>query len=94
MWLVVGITGLSLLGWFVNTYPPDSFIRILIFFAILGGTTFCISFFFLKIVRRATIITVGVIVWLLLRYLGLRDWYYPLLLLPILISLEMLFQKR
>lgn len=94
MWFVVGISGLSLLGWYVNTYPSDSLVRILLFFAILGVTTFFTSFFLLKNRKRAVLITLGVIVLFLLRLIGLRNWYYPALLLPVLISLEILFQTR
>jgi hypothetical protein len=66
----------------------------LLFFAILSVTVFFSSLFILKIVRRAILVTLGVVIWLLLRFLGLRDWYYPVLLIPVLVSLEMLFQKR
>ena len=94
MRLIWGISGLSVLGWFVNTYQPNSFIHMLLFFAILSVTVFFSSLFLLKIVRRAILVTLGVVIWLLLRFLGLRDWYYPVLLIPVLVSLEMLFQKR
>jgi hypothetical protein len=92
--LILGISGLSILGWFVNTYPPDNSWSIVLFFLIVSTTAFFFSLLLLKIVRRATIVTLGVIVWLLLRLLGLRDWYYPALLVPILISLEILLRKR
>jgi len=65
-----------------------------LFFLIIAATIFFSSLFLFKIVRRATLVTFGIVVWLLLRLLGLRDWYYPILLLPVLISLEILFQKR
>lgn len=95
MWsLIAGISGLSLLGWFINTFTPDTVFKIAFFFFIIGATTFFCSLFIFKILRRAVLITLGVVVWLLLRMLGLRDWYYPVLLIPILISLEVLFQNR
>jgi hypothetical protein len=95
MWsLILGISGLSLLGWFINTFTPDSFWVIALFFLIVGATTYFCSLFIFKIVRRAVLITLGVVVWLLLRFVGLRDWYYPVLLVPVLISLEVLFKNR
>ena len=95
MWsLIAGISGLSLLGWFINTVTPDSAWTIVLFFVIIGATTFFCSLFIFKILRRAVLVTLGVTVWLLLRLLGLRDWYYPVLLIPVLISLEVLFQNR
>lgn len=93
-WLILGISGLSVLGWFINTYQPDSVEMVALFFLIITAITFFSSLFIFKIVRRAVLIIAGVIVWLLLRLVGLRDWYYPVLLIPVLISLEILFQKR
>ncbi len=93
-WLIVGISGLSILGWFINTFSPDSFEKIILFFSIIAATTFFSSLFVFKIVRRSILVTLGVMVWLLLRLVGLRDWYYPVLLIPVLVSLEILFEKR
>ena len=92
--LITGVCGLSLLGWFINTFTPDSLLLLTFFFLIIGATTFFFSLFLLKIVRRAVLVTLGVLMWLLLRLLGLREYYYPLLLIPVLISLEVLFRNR
>lgn len=95
MWpLILAISGLSILGWFVNTFTPDTFFRMAFFFLIAAITTFFFSLSILKIVRRAVLVALGVVILLLLRFLGLRDWYYPILLIPVLISLEILLQKR
>lgn len=94
LWVIFGICGLSVLGWFVNTFPPENILLLILFFVIIAGTTFFSSLFLLKIVRRAMLVTLGVVIWLILRLLGLREPWYPLLLIPCLISLEMLFQKR
>lgn len=95
MWyLILGISGLSVLGWFVNTFQPENILLLIPFFVIIAATTFFFSLFLLKIVRRAALVTLGVVIWLILRLLGLREIWYPLLLLPCLISLEILFGKR
>lgn len=94
MWLIIGISGVCILGWFVNTFPPENIFRLVLFFLIIAATVFSSSLFVFKIVRRAVLVTIGIVVWLLLRLLGLRELWYPLLLLPCLISLEILFQKR
>ncbi len=94
LWLILGICGLSLLGWFINTYQPENIFLLVLFFLIIAGTVFFSSLFLFKIVRRAILVTLGVIVWLTLRMFGLRDLWYPLLLIPCLISLEILFNKR
>ena len=94
MWLIVGISGLCLLGWFVNTFQPENILLLVLFFVIIAATVFFSSLFLFKIVRRAVLVTLGVVVWLILRLFGLREFWYPLLLIPCLISLEILFQKR
>ncbi|MCX6791783.1 MAG: hypothetical protein NT149_01980 [Candidatus Gottesmanbacteria bacterium] len=94
LWLILGICGLSVLGWLVNTFPPENIPLLILFFVIIAGTVFFSSLFLFKIVRRAVLMTIGVVVWFTLRLLGLRELWYPLLLIPCLISLEILFQKR
>ncbi len=95
MWPLIGaISGLSFLGWFVNTFTPDSFPRLVLFFLIVAATTFYASLFFVKIVRRAAFVTIGVVIILILRLLGLREVWYVLLLIPCLISLEILLRVR
>jgi hypothetical protein len=94
LWLILGMCGLSVLGWFINTIPPENILLLVFFFVIIAATTFFSSLFLFKIVRRAVLVTIGVVVWFGLRLLGLRELWYPLLLIPCLISLEILFQKR
>lgn len=94
LWLILGMCGLSVLGWFSNTFPPENMLLLILFFVIITATTFFSSLFLFKIVRRSLLVTIGVAVWLGLRLLGLRELWYPLLLIPCLISLEILFQKR
>lgn len=93
-WLIIGICGLSVLGWFTSTVSPANFLMVILLFVIIGVTIFFSSLFLLKIVRRAALVTFGVMIWLVLRLLGLRDYYYPVLLVPVLISLEMLLRTR
>ncbi len=94
MWrLIVGITGLSVLGWFVNSQSPDSVGMIALFFLIIAVTLYFFSVFVLHRARSAALVTFGIVIWLFLRLIGLREWYYPLLLIPILISLEVLLRN-
>lgn len=95
MWyLILGISGLSVLSWFIHTFRPENIYLLILFFLIIAATTLFSSLFLLKIVRRAVLVTLGVVVWLMLRLFGLRELWYPLLLIPCLISLEILFGKR
>ncbi len=92
--IIIAISGVSLLGWFVNTFTPDTILRLVLFFLIVAVITFFSSLFVLKNVRRASLVTLGVVIWLMLRLFGLREIWYVLLLIPCLISLEILLQKR
>ncbi|MBI3577547.1 hypothetical protein HY086_05920 [Candidatus Gottesmanbacteria bacterium] len=93
-WLVLGISGISLLAWFVNTYPPDSLVRMAVFFILFFLTSFSIAHFILNNVRRSVLLSFGLIVYLLLRLLNLREPLYPLLLFITLISLEVFFRTK
>jgi len=93
-WLFIGIIGISVLGWFTNTFSPKELFFRAIFFLIIFVTTTSLSFYVLNNVRRALLIGIGVVSFFLLRYLGLRELFYPILLIASLVSLEVFFQKR
>lgn len=93
-WLVLGISGISSIAWFVNTYPPDSLMRIASFFLLFFGTSFFLSRFLINNVRRALLLSLGLTVFFLLRLLGLREPIYIVLLFITLISLEVLLCNK
>ena len=93
-WLVVGISGLSLLGWFINTFGPNSFFVTLMFFLIIFFTNICFSLFILNNVRRAILLSLGVILFFFLRLLNLREPFYIILLLASIVSLELYLRKQ
>lgn len=92
-WLIIGVTGISALAWFTNTYTPDSWQRIAIFFSLFTLIITSLFFSFLNNVRHILLITGGLLILLLLRLLGLREIIYPLLLLASLLSLELMLRK-
>lgn len=93
-WLFIGLIGTSVLGWFTNTFAPQTIvIRILFFFIVLATVT-SLSLYLLNNVRRSLWMGLGITGFLLLRYLGLREPLYVVLLIASLISLEVFFQKR
>lgn len=92
--LIFGMSGLSVLGWFMSSFSPANFLFVALFFLIVAVMVFFSSLFVFKSARRAILVTIGVIVWLVLRLLGLREIWYPFLLVLCLISLEILFQRR
>lgn len=93
-WFLVGISGISGLAWFANTYTPDSWQKIVILFTFIATIITSILFYFLNNVRHILLITGGLLILLVLRYLGLREIIYPLLLLASLLSLDILLRKR
>ena len=94
LWLIVGICGISGLGWLINQFDPSYVLPLILFFLLLFLTVFSISFFITNIVRRSVLIGGGVFVFFLLRFLGLREWYYVVLLLILLIFIELSYQNR
>lgn len=94
MWLIIGICAVSGLGFLINAYDPDSWLYIGAFFLLLFLAASAISFFVTNIVRRSLLLGSGVLGIFFLRFLGLRELYYLVLLLLCLISIELYFQKK
>lgn len=92
--LIIGISGISGLAWFANTYTPDSWEKIVIVFIFIATIITSILLYFLNNVRHILLITGGLLILLVLRYLGLREIIYPLLLAASLLSLELMLRKR
>lgn len=93
-WLIIGISGISGLAWFANTYTPDSWQMIIFFITLIAVIILSLLLFFLNNVRHVLLITGGLLILLVLRYLGLREIIYPLLLVASLLSLELMLRKR
>lgn len=94
IWIIVGICSLSGLGWLINTLDPNYLQSLILFFTILFVTVFSITMFITNIVRRSVLLGSGVFVFFLLRFLGLREPVYIILLALSLVSLELYLQKR
>jgi hypothetical protein len=94
VWLIAGISGLSALGWLINTRDPNYLVSLMLFFLLLFITFGSFAMFVTNIVRRAVLIGSGVFVFFLLRLIGLREPLYIILLALSLASLELYFQKR
>ena len=92
--IVIVVTAASALAWFVNSYAPDSLQRIGIFFILVTIILSSLLFPLVNNVRRVLLIICGLLIFLLLRLLGLREILYPLLLAATLLSLELMLKKR
>lgn len=93
-WLIAGVTTISSLAWFANTYTPDSWQMIAIFLALITIIATSFLLYFLNNVRHIFLIIGGFLILLILRLLGLREIIYPLLLLASLVSIELMLKKR
>ena len=93
-WLLMGITGICGLGWLINTQDPNYLFSLITFFLILSITVYSLTLFTTNIVRHGLLVGGGVFVFFILRLLGLRDWYYIMLLGFCLTSLEYYYQNR
>ncbi len=93
-WLIAGISGVSVLAWFTNTYIPDSWQMIAIFIALITLIIGSFLLYFLKNARHVLLITGGLLILLALRLFNLREIIYPLLLAASLLSLELMLRKR
>ncbi len=93
-WLILGISGLSTLGWFTNSFEPTGFLSIGLFLLIIWFSMYSLALFLFSIKRRALLLSLGITIWLILRLLGLRELYYGILLLLVILSLEKLLQHE
>ncbi|OGG11638.1 hypothetical protein A2Z00_01100 [Candidatus Gottesmanbacteria bacterium RBG_13_45_10] len=92
-WLIISISGLSAIGWIIHTFPPEGPI-LGVFFLFLFAVSYFASLFLFNIVRRSLTISLGVMLFFMLRYLQLHNPLYIILLIACLFSLELYFQKR
>ena len=82
------------LAWFINSVSPDILWMQAIFYAILGIITFCLSMFIFASKKEAVLISLGTIVYFLLRSLNLRHPLYLILLIAVLYSTSVYYNKR
>ncbi len=91
--LLTGITGVSVIGWLTQTFPPDTNL-IVVFFLLVFISGFSLMLFLTQSKRQALLFASGISTLLLLRLIGLRGALYTLLLIASLISLEVYLKKR
>ncbi len=91
--LVAAVAGLSTIAWLTNTYVPNGY-TIGAFFFVLFLTAATLAFSLTDSKRRASLVAGGVVGFMLLRLLELREPIYLVLLLASLLSLEVYLRKR
>ncbi|MEK7577327.1 MAG: hypothetical protein AAB492_01745 [Patescibacteria group bacterium] len=91
---LVGISGLSALGYLIHTFIPDTPLLIGLFFVLIGITVYGWMLFISQAIRIALLTTIYVLIFFLLQLMHLRHPLYTLLLLTFIISLEVIHRKR
>lgn len=76
-----------------NTLLPDSFWILAAFFLLVSAICFCVCLFLIASVRRSFLISAGITGCLIIRYLGLRDIYYPVLLGSCMVAIDLYFRR-
>ncbi len=92
--LFLGITGLILLAAYINIAPPDTAVNIIGFFTLLVATMLLLGIYAIRNIRRVIVITFAVVVYLCLRYVGLRHPLYAVLLTASIIALEYVWKDH
>lgn len=92
--LFIGVTGLILLAAFINIVPPDSVAALLVFFLVFITTLILLGLYIIRSLRHALILTFGIVLYLILRFFGLRHPLYAVLLIASLVALEYLWKEN
>ena len=92
--LFFGITGLILLAEYVNVFPPATAITIVGFFVLLIATLMVLGIYALRNMRRVVMITMAIVIYLSLRFVGLRHPLYAVLLAASIVALEYVWKDN
>ena len=87
-WFLATLVFICGLGAYVNVLQPHSTIAIGGLLSMIFGIVFCFTVFLTHSVKRAGLYAGGILVFLILRFVGLREWYFPLLLLVTVLSTD------
>lgn len=93
-WLFAGFLSVSFLGFITRTYLPESAWMVLLFLAVVALAVFSFTYYMTVSARVSILAASGIAVWLFLRYSGLREPIFPLLLLASLVSIDLYFRKK
>ncbi len=92
--LFLGLTGIIGLSAYVNIVAPASLPAVLGFFALVAASLWLLLSYALVCKRHTLLITGGVLLFLFLRYVGLKHPLYAILLLASVFAAEFLWRER
>jgi FtsH-binding integral membrane protein len=93
-YLIFTIVGLCGIAWFMNGVSPEAPWGQLFFYVFLGIISFCLGMYILASKKEALLVAIGAIVYFLLRSLNLRHPIYLILLIAVLYSIRVYYNKR
>jgi len=93
-YLIGSIVGLCGLAWFVNGVSPESIVMQVAFYAILSIVTFSLGIYIFTSIKEAFLVSIGSVICLFLRSLNLRHPIYVILLVAVLCSINVYYNKR
>ena len=93
-WFLTSLIFICGLGAYVNLLQPQTTIAVVGLLLIIAGIIFCFGMFITKSVKRAILYSTGVIIYLVLRFIGLREWYFLLLLSITVLSTDAYFTRK
>ena len=94
MHLFWGFAGLFILAAYVNIFPPEQIAYVISFFVLLFVTLTVFGVYFFRQFRRSVIFAGGIILYLLLRYFGLRHGLYAVLLAASVVAIDYLWKNK
>lgn len=89
-----GVAGIFILAAYVNIFPPEQFAYVVSFFILLFVTLVFFGLYVFRQFRRSAIIAGGAVLYLFLRYFGLRHGLYAILLVLSVLAVEYLWKSR
>lgn len=94
LYLFLFLIGASTLGWYINSYTPDTVIHILLFYILLGISLFFIFLCLFGQLQRSIIFSTTILSLFILRSFHLRHPIYSILLLACVFSFVYSLEKR
>ncbi len=92
--LLISLALMCLLTEEIILIPPQGILAFVFFFLIFFGAFYYLLRFIFNNFRPALLVSIGLTLFVGLRFLGLHHWLYPLLIGAIIVTIEVYFQRK
>ncbi len=89
--LLLAVVFLSILSWFIVSFPPDTFVRFILFYTFLFGLSITLCLYIFADLKQSLIVSGSIVMYFLLRSFNLRHPIYGILLFICCLSILRLF---